>query len=286
MPERTSGRGPARAARALLAAAVVAGLYALTWRALSAAGVAPLWVAAALVIETYLVLGVAYVALVWRPGGRRGDAERRLVPRVAAPIPIRWATEDGDVGVGALVDISGRGAGLLIPGSRFDAPRVWMQFLWFDDRVGMQGRVAHMRETPDGLRLGLELDRLPAQSAEVLAHYVLPFSASRVWQRESPGHRAVHLPVRVEAAGVGAWAITEAVGDDGATLLLPQGFPEGTAVTVAPWGRDPARAATVARVEALGEPPFGLYRLEVRYDAAAAPSGAAARDASLAAPRA
>lgn len=285
MPEGASDRRPARAARALLASAVVAGLYALTWRALSAAGAAPLWVAAALVIETYLVFGIAYVALVWRPGGRRG-AERRQVPRVTAPIPIRWATEDGDVGVGALVDISGRGAGLLIPGGRFDAPRVWMQFLWFDDRVGMQGRVAHMRETPDGLRLGLELDRLPAQSAEVLAHYVLPFGASRVWRRESPGYRAVHLPVRVEAAGVGAWAITEAVGDDGATLLLPQTFPEGTAVTVAPWGRDLARAATVARVEALSEPPFGLYRLEVRYGTAAPPSGTSGRDASLAAPRA
>lgn len=284
MPERLPDRGPARAARALLGAAAVAVLYVLTWRALSAAGAAPLWVAAALVIETYLVLGVAYVALVWRPGDRRGRAERRHVPRVAAPIPIRWATEDGDVGVGALVDISGRGAGLLIHSGPFDAPRVWMQFLWFDDRVGMQGRVAHMRETPDGLRLGLELDRLPAQSAEVLAHYVLPFSASRVWQRESRGHRAAHLPVRVEAAGVGAWAITEAVGDDGATLLLPQGFPEGAGVTVAVWGRDPARAATVAHVEALSEPPFGLYRLEVRYGAAAPPSGASARDASLAAP--
>ncbi|MDR7423239.1 MAG: PilZ domain-containing protein [Armatimonadota bacterium] len=284
MPERLPDRGPARVARALLGATAVAALYVLTWRVLSSVGVEPLWVAAALVVETYLVLGIAYVALVWRPAGRRG-AERRQVPRVAAPIPIRWATEDGDVGVGALVDISGRGAGLLIPLGRFDAPRVWMQFLWFDDRVGMQGRVAHMRETPDGLRLGLELDRLPAQSAEVMAHYVLPFSASRVWQRDSGGRRAVHLPARVEAAGVGAWAITEDVGDDGATLLLPQGFPEGTAVTVALWGRDPARTATVVRVEELTEPPFGLHRLEVRYGAAVPPAPVPARDATLAGPR-
>jgi hypothetical protein len=289
MPERSSEYRTPQAAYAALGLVLVGALYLLTWRVLTGAGVGPTWRAAALVAETYLVLATAYYLLVWRPHGRPG-VERRRAPRVSAPIPIRYATEEGEVGVGALVDISGRGAGLLVANPRFDAPRVWMQFLWFDDRIGMQGRVVHMRETVDGLRVGLELDRLPAQSAEVLAHYVLPFAASKVWQRDNRNHRPSHLPVQVEGAGVHTWAISEAVGEDGATLLLSQGFPEGTPVTVASWGREPARPATVVEVEGVRRPPHALYRLEVRYvpvrQAHAAADPTPAREASLVSPRA
>lgn len=272
MPERSPNR---TGHHTLLAGAAVAAAaaYALTWIALAARGVPPLWVAGLWVAETYAIVAVAYYALVWRP--RHGRADRRGRRRIAAPVPIRYATEEGQVGVGALVDITEQGAGVLIPKGPFDALRVWMQLLWFGDYTGLQGRVIHATEVEEGLRVGLELDPLPPATRDLLTSFVVPYGGRRR-ARDPRRPAAAKTPLRVEHEGRTVWAIFEDRRPDGAVVLLPQSLPDGALVQVAPWGMDPPRAARVERTVEVGRPPVLLFRAELR-DVPAVPSPAASR---------
>jgi hypothetical protein len=52
--------------------------------------------------------------------------------------------------------------------------------------------------------------------------------------------------------------------DQGATLLLPESFPQGTRVTLSYWGGDRPTESEVVRWESLRRASLGLFRLEVR----------------------
>ena len=220
---------------------------------------------------------------------RRSPVERRVVPRVPLSVPIRYATEEGHVGIGVLVDISERGAGLLVPEIDFDVERVWIQFLWFDDRVGLHGRVAYVREAPEGLLVGMRLEQLHPDSVDFLANLVIPFARSKLihdrkasWRSLNPrslwqtyrqgrdGHPRP-LPAQVEYGTQKVWAITEDAGDRGAVLLLPHALPEGAVVRMTPWGTQDTRSCTVAKSDALELLPLVVHRIVVLYEPAAAP---------------
>lgn len=212
---------------------------------------------------------------------RRPPVERRVVPRIPLAVPIRYATEEGHVGIGVLVDISERGAGLLVPNIEFDVERVWIQFVWFDDRVGLQGRVAYVHETPEGRHVGMRLEHLHPDSVRFLANLVIPYARSKLihdrkvtWRTLSPralwgnyrqGRGPRPLPAQIECAGQRIWAITEDASERGAVLLLPQGLPAGAAAELTPWGAREPRRAEVARSEALELHPIVVHRVVVLY---------------------
>lgn len=219
---------------------------------------------------------------------RRSPVERRVVPRVSLSVPIRYATEEGHVGIGVLVDISERGAGLLVPEIDFDVDRVWIQFLWFDDRVGLHGRVAYIREAPEGLHVGMRLELLHPDSVHFLANLVLPYARSKLihdrkgsWHFLNPrslwasyrqgrdGQRRP-LPAQVEHGSLKTWAITEDTTERGAVLLLPHALPVGAVVQMTPWGTQDARSCTVAKSDALELHPLVVHRIVVLYEPAAA----------------
>jgi hypothetical protein len=214
---------------------------------------------------------------------RRPQVERRVVPRVPLAVPIRYATEEGHVGIGVLVDISERGAGLLVPNIEFDVERVWIQFVWFDDRVGLQGRVAYVHETPDGRHVGMRLEHLHPDSVRFLANLVIPYARSKLihdrkttwrmlspralwgsYRQARPGRRRP-LPAQIECAGRRIWAITEDASERGAVLLLPQGLPVGAAAELTPWGAQEPLKAEVARSEPLELHPIVVYRVVVLH---------------------
>jgi len=219
---------------------------------------------------------------------RRAEVDRRVVPRVPLAVPIRYATEEGHVGIGVLVDISERGVGLLVPEMEFDVERVWIQFLWFDDRVGLQGRVAYVHETADGRHVGMRLEHLHPDSVDFLSNLVIPYARSKLihdrkssWRLLSPrtlwgtyrqGRQSQRrtLPAHVECGSVKIWAITEDASDRGAVLLLPQTLPVGAGVTITPWGEQDARPCKVAKADALELHPIVVHRIVVLYDPATA----------------
>ncbi|MDR7522503.1 MAG: PilZ domain-containing protein [Armatimonadota bacterium] len=210
---------------------------------------------------------------------RRRRGERRSLPRLQVAVPVRYATEEGQVGIGVLVDAHHHGAGLLVPRVRFDAERVWLQLLWFGDRVGMAGRVAYVRESAYGLRLGLALDPLHPDTAGLLSEFVLPSarpaSPSRGngpvrlpgllvrWKPTAPPDRYL-LPVLVQQGPVETWAITQAETAGGAVLVL-QGLPVAAPVRLSVWGSPEVRWGEVIRAEILKQSPFVISRIEVRY---------------------
>lgn len=214
---------------------------------------------------------------------RRPRVERRVVPRVSLAVPIRYATEEGHVGIGVLVDVSERGAGLLVPNIEFDVERVWIQFVWFDDRVGLQGRVAYVRETSEGRHVGMRLEHLHPDSVRFLANLVIPYARSKLihdrkaaWRsldprtlwghyRQGGGGRRRPLPAQIECAGRRVWAITEDASERGAVLLLPQGLPEGAAAELTPWGGNATRLCRVAKSETLDLHPIVMHRVVVLY---------------------
>jgi hypothetical protein len=215
---------------------------------------------------------------------RRPQVERRVVPRLPLAVPIRYATEEGHVGIGVLADISERGAGLLVPDIEFDVERVWIQFVWFDDRVGLQGRVAYVHETPEGRHIGVRLEHVHPDSVRFLSTLVLPYARSKLihdqkmsWRaftlrqlwdsyRQRRDGRRRQLPAQVECAGQRIWAITEDASERGAVLLLPGALPEGARAELRPWGGREVRRCTVARVDALELQPVAVHRIVVVYD--------------------
>jgi hypothetical protein len=277
MPERSSGDQLVWFARASLLVLTSAIAYYLTWWFLTSrdltSWLAPLWV-----LETAALLAVSYVVAARVTS--RPSSDRRAVARVPAAIPIRYATEEGQVGIGTLVDITPKGAGLLVPKVGVDADRVWIQFLWFEDRIGTQGRIVHAEETPHGLRLGLELQPLHPETRNLLTNFVIPYGqtaparnggramngiARRLGRRhEERPRREPHLPVQVQRDALASWAIAEEMDEQGATLLLPESVPEGAHVQISHWGNGRPRECQVVRWESLKDAPMGLFRIQVR----------------------
>jgi hypothetical protein len=216
----------------------------------------------------------------WRPT-RRAAVERRGRPRIPIAVPIRYATEQGHVGVGVLIDIHEQGAGLLVPDLTPDVLHVWVQFLWFDDEMGLQGRVAFVRDTPDGFHVGLELYHYNPRSLAFLTDLVIPYgmrkfrlerrggslrhapaSRGREWRG---GRRRRYLPMHVEQGTLRVWAITEDRAAHGAVLLLPGQVRRDEPVTLTTWGRPGAHIAHVVDAETLRVPPVEMQRVVVTF---------------------
>jgi len=204
--------------------------------------------------------------------------ERRGLYRVPVAVPVRYASEEGDTGIGVLADIHEEGAGLLVPQRPFEAHRAWIQFLWFDDRIGLDGDVVFQRETPNGLHVGLRLRGLHPETRDFLATFVILFAQRKfmleagrpmdVWgaggwqpeRRRMPRSRW-HLPVRIELDGRELWGVTQNVSDRGALVLFPRPLPEGLAFRLSAWTSPIAHDATVVHSETIDLPPYTLYRV-------------------------
>jgi cellulose synthase (UDP-forming) len=204
--------------------------------------------------------------------------ERRVLYRVPVAIPVRYASDEGDVGVGVLVDVHEEGAGLVVPKAPLEAARVWIQFLWFDDRIGMEGQVAFQRETTNGTHVGLNLRGIHPEIRDFLATFVILFAQRKFLQevgrpiggvdlrldrRRTPRWRW-HLPIRVQLDGKEIWGVTQDVGERGALVLFPMPLPEGVPLRLAAWTSPVVHEATVVHTQRIDLPPYVMYRMGLR----------------------
>ncbi len=204
--------------------------------------------------------------------------ERRELYRVPVAIPVRYASDEGDVGVGVLVDVHEEGAGLIVPKAPLEATRVWIQFLWFDDRIGMEGQVAFQRETANGTHIGLNLRGIHPEIRDFLATFVILFAQRRFLQEVGRPIGAVdlrfnrrrtqrwrwHLPIRVQLDGREVWGVTQDVSERGALVLFPTPLPEGVPLRLAAWTSPVVHEATVVHSETIDLPPYVMYRMGLR----------------------
>jgi hypothetical protein len=198
--------------------------------------------------------------------------DRRKLPRLPLALPVRYATEEGLVGIGVLIDVHEEGCGLLVPKITFDALQVWMQFLWFNDRVGLQGRVIFVLDIEEGFHVGLQLELVHPDSVAFLTNLLIPYSQRMAalgtgWRSRaigSAGHQP-HLPVLVSQEGISVWAITEHRDEEGAVLLMPRLPDAAAALALTTWGHPGARWATVVRSEKVQIPPVELFHVMVQY---------------------
>jgi hypothetical protein len=215
-----------------------------------------------------------------RARGRR--VERRKLPRIPLAVPVRYATESGDVGIGVMTDITLEGAGLIVPHINPEAFHVWIQFLWFDDNMGLQGRVAYVRETPDGVHVGVHLQLVSARSQDFISNLLIPYGLKKFradrGRMRSLGHALVAprgklsrslprraLPVLIAQGSILEWAITEYRDETRAVLLTPRLPREETPLILTCWGRAGVYRATVLEAAPLGFGSVSLYRVMVRY---------------------
>ena len=216
--------------------------------------------------------------------GRQKKTERRRLPRIPVAIPVRYATEEGDVGIGALIDVHEQGAGLLVPEVNPDSMHVWLQFLWFNDRIGLQGRIAFARETPDGFHLGLQLHMLHPESVEFLTNLLIPLGLQKfrldrrrafsfldalLLGRNRPWswrERRRYLPVLFEQGQAKVWAITEDRDEQGAVLVLPHMPRESESLKMTTLGGSVSTEARVVSFEILKLTPVDLYRVVVLFE--------------------
>jgi hypothetical protein len=232
---------------------------------------------------------------IWRPVRRRG-VERRAHPRIPLAVPVRYATDQGHAGVGVLIDAHAHGVGLLVPSIASDAFHIWIQFLWFNNRMGVQGRVAFVRETPDGFHVGVQLHPLPAESADFLSGFLIPYGLRKfTYDRRHPStflrllfpqryqmrdqRRRRYLPVMIEQGPMKVWAVTEDRSRRGVVLLLPYPPKVGAPLRIRTWGSlDVRRGAAIASVP-LELPPVTVYRVGVIFEGEPAGQTAGARQA-------
>jgi hypothetical protein len=209
---------------------------------------------------------------------RRQRVDRRKFPRIPLSVPVRYATETGDVGIGVLVDVTVEGAGLVVPHIQRDALHVWLQFLWFDDNVGLQGRVTHVRETSDGYHLGIHLQLVSRRSVEFISNLLIPYglkkfrhdrrrvrTLAQALLAPAAGRARRVFPVLVAQGPILEWAITEYRDDTRAVLLTPRLPRENTPLVLTSWGRSGVYRATVLESEPLPCGAVTLYRVMVRY---------------------
>lgn len=217
----------------------------------------------------------------WR--SRRAGVERRKMPRIPLAVPVRYATDQGHVGIGVLIDVHTKGAGLLVPTIATDAFHVWIQFMWFDERMGIQGHVMFVRETPDGFHVGLKLHPLPVETELFLTDLLIPYGLrkfrhdrrhlpaflSALFGRrndsETIQRRRRFLPVLVEQGTLRVWAVTEERNDLGMVLLLSHPLERDIPVTITTWGSPEPRNGEITQVEMVELPPTALYRIGVLF---------------------
>ncbi len=196
---------------------------------------------------------------------------------------MRYATDQGYAGVGVLIDVHERGAGLLLPTITPEAFHIWVQFLWFNDRMGVQGRIVFVRETPDGFHVGVQLHPLPHESARFVTGFLMPYGLRKfTYDRRHPAtflralfpkqyqvrdqRRRRYLPVMVEQGPMKVWAVTEDRTARGAVLLLPHQPKERSPVRIKTWGSLEAQPGTVVRSEPIDLPPVVLYRVGILFE--------------------
>ncbi|MDR7481299.1 MAG: PilZ domain-containing protein [Armatimonadota bacterium] len=221
------------------------------------------------------------MAWFWRP--RRQGVEQRMVPRIPLAVPVRYGTDRGHAGIGVLIDVTERGAGLLVHAITPDAGTLWIRFLWFDDQVGVQGRVVFIQPTPEGQHIGVRFRPLPGASRRFITDLLIPYGLRKfrhdrrhpfsllqaLAASPRPGRvgqcRRRYLPVLVEQGDYRAWAVTEDRTDEGALLLVPHPLQADAAVRLTTWGTFVTRYGMVDSTETLALPPVTLHRLVVRF---------------------
>jgi hypothetical protein len=221
------------------------------------------------------------MAWLWRP--RRQGVERRALPRIPLAVPVRYSTDRGHAGIGVLIDVTERGAGLLVHTITPDTGTVWIRFLWFDDQIGAHGRVAFIQPTPEGQHIGIQFRPLPAASRRFISGLLIPYGlrkfrhdrqhpfpllwalATSMQPARAGVRRRRYLPVLVEQGDYRAWAVTEDRTDDGALLLVPSAPRPDAAVRLTTWGTFVTRYGMVERTHPLALPPVMLHRLVVRF---------------------
>jgi hypothetical protein len=207
-------------------------------------------------------------------------------------MPVRYSTEEGEVGVGVLVDLTEHGAGLLVPAGSVDADRVWLQFLGFDDSIAVQARIVYAHPTQGAVRLGLALEPLLPATKRLLSEFVIPLGREtlvhlggveprRIWHQLrrfehgcNQSERRYHLPVLVEQGAAKIWAVTQAADDGSAVLMLPQNLPTNAPVRISTWGSLNPRQGRIATSVVLTRSPFHITRVVVRYDSIPIPVSA------------
>jgi hypothetical protein len=217
----------------------------------------------------------------WR--SRRQGVERRALPRIPLAVPVRYGTDRGHGGIGVLIDVTERGAGLLVHTITPDVHTLWIRFLWFDDGIGAQGRVAFVRPTPDGQHVGMQFRPLPAASRRFITELLIPYGLRKFrHDRRHPvsllqalaassshgrtaQRRRRYLPVLVEQGDYRTWAVTEDRTDGGALLLVPHPPRPDAAVRLTTWGTFVTRYGVVERADPLAIPPITVHRLVVRF---------------------
>jgi cellulose synthase (UDP-forming) len=204
----------------------------------------------------------------------------RQTPRAHAGLPVRWAA-GGQTGIGVLIDISERGAAVLVPHGLRLTGRLSVELEWPGQSLQAEGEVRRRTGVEQGTLLGLEWPEMQGEEAVRVArlaaqltarHYLLTFD--RPWDRLGllelrRGHRrraprrSVHVPVRLGAPEVDCWAVTEDVSMGGALLLSPRPFDVGAAIELRPWNGIGV-VAEVVRCEELRRPPGDTWRLGLR----------------------
>jgi PilZ domain-containing protein len=232
-----------------------------------------------------------------RARARGRQVERRRLPRIPLAIPVRYATESGDVGIGVMTDITLEGAGLIVPHINREAFHVWIQFLWFDDNMGLQGRVAFLRETPDGIHVGVHLQLVSARSQDFISNLLIPYGLKKFradrGRLRSLGHALLApsgtlrrqlpqraLPVLIAQGSILEWAITEYRDEARAVMLTPRLPREDLPLILTSWGRSGVYRATVLEASPLAFGAVTLYRVMVRYSRAAGHGASGRRGAT------
>lgn len=236
------------------------------------------------------ILSLAAAALV----RTKNTVDFRSTPRAHAGLPVRWSSEAGS-DVGVLVDLSERGAALLLPRGLRAGDPVAFRVLWPGVGLRATGTVRRSKPVDGGALIGLQWDEPGGSDARELAglaidltsrRYLLDFN--RPWGRETVvplprGHRRterrrqLQLPVRLGENDDDPWAVTEDVSRGGALLFSPAEVPVGTRLRLSlSDGR--VLDAEVARCQPVTLPPGTGWRLGVRIEgelAAAVPQAAA-----------
>lgn len=236
------------------------------------------------------ILSLAAAALV-RTGS---TVDFRRTPRAHAGLPVRWTTAQGS-GIGVLVDLSERGAALLLrPGVR-PGDAVSFRVLWPGVGLMASGTVRRSRRASGGALVGLQWDEPGGSDARELAGLAIDLTSrrflldfNRPFGRETVvplprGHRRgarrspLQLPVRLGVNENDPWAVTEDVSATGALLFSPIAVSDGTRLQLSlSDGR--TLDAEVMRCHPVALPPGPGWRLGVRIDgelaATATPEGA------------
>lgn len=236
------------------------------------------------------ILSLAAAALV----RTKSIVDFRRTPRAHAGLPTRWTTEAGS-GIGVLVDLSERGAAVLLPRGLRSGDAVSFRVLWPGVGLTASGTVRRSRRVDGGALIGLQWDEPGGSDARELASLAIDLTSrrflldfNRPWGRETVvplprGHRRagrrhqLQLPVRLGVHEDDPWAVTEDVSAGGALLFSPVAVAAGTRVQLSlSDGR--ALNAEVVRCQPVTLPPGTGWRLGVRIDGELA--AAAAREAA------